>query len=110
MFVRTHVAFYFVSLLLSDILQGESLFVLTLTVCLSCTWYMGRKLGGVYRRGRRARLSKRLRAYLSRMPLLKYPHIFAAISSIMNSAWMREGAVVYGSMCTAQGGYCSLFT
>ena len=27
MFVRTHVAFYFVSLLLSDILQGESLFV-----------------------------------------------------------------------------------
>jgi hypothetical protein len=29
MFVRTHVAFYFVSLLLSDILQGEFFFVRT---------------------------------------------------------------------------------
>lgn len=47
MFVRTHVAFYFVSLLLSDILQS--------------------------------------------------------IGSIINSAWVREGAVVYDSLCTAQG-------
>jgi hypothetical protein len=31
MFVRTHVAFYFVSLLLSDILQGEFYFVSTYT-------------------------------------------------------------------------------
>lgn len=81
MFVRTHVAFYFVSLLLSDILQGESLFVHSLT-----------------------------RAHSSWMPSLTCPHLFAAISSIMNSAWLREGAVVYGSLCTAQGGHCSLFT
>ncbi|KAH9963805.1 hypothetical protein BC827DRAFT_1266148 [Russula dissimulans] len=47
MFVRSHLAFYFVSLLLSDILQS--------------------------------------------------------IGSIMNSAWVREKAVVYGSLCTAQG-------
>ncbi|KAI0295876.1 hypothetical protein B0F90DRAFT_1637285, partial [Multifurca ochricompacta] len=47
MFVRTHVVFYFVSLLVSDILQ--------------------------------------------------------AIGSIMNSAWVRDQAVVYGSLCTAQG-------
>ncbi|KAN0107003.1 hypothetical protein V8E52_010605 [Russula decolorans] len=47
MFVRTHVAFYFVSLLLSDILQS--------------------------------------------------------ISSIINSVWVHEGAVVYGQLCTAQG-------
>ena len=71
MFVRTHLAFYFVSLLLSDILQGESLFLHTLTV---------------------------------------YPHCFAAISSIMNSVWVREGAVEYGSLCTAQGGHDELIT
>jgi hypothetical protein len=47
MFVRTHVAFYFVSLLLSDILQS--------------------------------------------------------VGSIMNATWMRDSAVVYGSLCTAQG-------
>ncbi|KAI9457101.1 hypothetical protein BJY52DRAFT_522120 [Lactarius psammicola] len=47
MFVRTHVVYYFVSLLLSDILQ--------------------------------------------------------AIGSIMNSAWITKQAVVYDSLCTAQG-------
>ncbi|KAH9012904.1 hypothetical protein EDB85DRAFT_1900043 [Lactarius pseudohatsudake] len=47
MFVRTHVVFYFISLLLSDILQ--------------------------------------------------------AIGSIMNSAWVTEQAVIYDSLCTAQG-------
>lgn len=35
---------------------------------------------------------------------------FAAISSIINAAWVREGAVVYGSLCTAQGNYGNLFT
>jgi len=33
MFVRTHIAFYFVSLLLNDILQCESQFVRTVTAC-----------------------------------------------------------------------------
>ncbi|KAH8994661.1 hypothetical protein EDB86DRAFT_3167243 [Lactarius hatsudake] len=47
MFVRTHVVFYFISLLLSDILQ--------------------------------------------------------AIGSIINSAWVTEQAVIYDSLCTAQG-------
>ncbi|KAH9062413.1 hypothetical protein EDB87DRAFT_300979 [Lactarius vividus] len=47
MFVRTHVVFYFISLLLSDILQ--------------------------------------------------------AIGSIMNSAWVTKQAVIYDSLCTAQG-------
>ncbi|KAI0256435.1 hypothetical protein BJV78DRAFT_1278922 [Lactifluus subvellereus] len=47
MFVRTHVVFYFVSLLLTDVLQ--------------------------------------------------------AIGSIITSAWIRDEAVVYGSLCTAQG-------
>lgn len=47
MFVRTHVVFYFISLLLSDMLQ--------------------------------------------------------AIGSIMNSAWVTEQAVIYDSLCTAQG-------
>jgi len=47
LFVRNHVVFYFVSLLLSDVLQ--------------------------------------------------------AIGSIMNSTWVREEAVVYGSFCSAQG-------
>ena len=37
MFVRTHVAFYFVSLLLSDILQCESQLISTLTVCADLT-------------------------------------------------------------------------
>lgn len=36
MFVRTHVAFYFVSLLLSDILQCESQIIHTLTVYVLC--------------------------------------------------------------------------
>lgn len=70
MFVRTHVAFYFVSLLLSDILQGESLFIYTLAV---------------------------------------YLHRFVAISSIMNAAWVSEGAVVYGSLCTVQGRHGDIF-
>ena len=37
MFVRTHVAFYFVSLLLSDILQCESQL---LRVCVLCAAYV----------------------------------------------------------------------
>jgi hypothetical protein len=74
MFVRTHVAFYFVSLLLSDILQGEFF----------CLYAHPRGI------------------YLRRVPLLTYP--FAAIGSIINAAWMNEEAVVYGSLCTAQGG------
>jgi hypothetical protein len=40
MFVRTHVAFYFVSLLLSDILQGELPFV---RVYVPCMRFMGRE-------------------------------------------------------------------
>jgi hypothetical protein len=51
MFVRTHVAFYFVSLLLSDILQCESQFVHTLTVCMCFVrgaWALD--LAGVYYR------------------------------------------------------------
>jgi hypothetical protein len=36
MFVRTHVAFYFVSLLLSDILQCESQFICILLLYVSC--------------------------------------------------------------------------
>jgi hypothetical protein len=35
---------------------------------------------------------------------------FAAISSIINSTWVREGAVVYGSLCTGQGAYGQSFT
>ena len=40
--------------------------------------------------------------------LTVYPHRFAAISSIMSSVWVREGAVEYGSLCTAQGGHGDL--
>jgi hypothetical protein len=43
------------------------------------------------------------------IPLLTFSHLFAAISSIMNSAWVREGAVEYGSLCTAQGTHGKLF-
>lgn len=41
--------------------------------------------------------------------LAVYPHRFAAISSIMNAAWVREGAVEYGSLCTAQGRHGDIF-
>ena len=37
------------------------------------------------------------------MPRLISSDIFTAIGSIMNSAWIRDEAVVYGSVCTAQG-------
>ncbi|KAI9442654.1 hypothetical protein H4582DRAFT_2073251 [Lactarius indigo] len=66
MFVRTHVVFYFISLLLSDILQGALI-----------------SLGqffGVFLFSEDARLG-----------------------SIMNSAWVTKQAVVYDSLCTAQG-------
>jgi hypothetical protein len=36
--------------------------------------------------------------------LLTYPlDIFAAIGGIINATWIREHAVIYGSLCTAQG-------
>jgi hypothetical protein len=106
MFVRTHVAFYFGSLLLSDILQGEYLFVRSLTVYVPCTStrFMGHELDTA------AATEQLLWAYPSRMPLLTCRHLFAAISSIINSAWVREGAVEYGPLCTAQGRCGGLFT
>jgi len=48
MFVRTHVAFYFVSLLLSDIFQGESVPDHTHSYCMCFVpgAWMGLELGG----------------------------------------------------------------
>lgn len=49
MFVRTHIAFYFVSLLLSDILQGESV-PHSYCMCFVPGAWMGLELSGVYYR------------------------------------------------------------
>jgi hypothetical protein len=51
-----------------------------------------------------------LSSLISWMLPLTYSHLFAAIGSIINSAWVREGAVVYGPLCTAQGTYGKSFT
>jgi len=37
------------------------------------------------------------------MPPLTSPIPFAAIGSIINAAWVRDKAVTYGTLCTAQG-------
>jgi hypothetical protein len=88
MFVRTHVAFYFVSLLLSDILQGEFF----------CLYAHPRGIHDL------ACMAMNCRAGTFPTSNAYAPYSFAAIGSIINAAWMNEQAVVYGSLCTAQGG------
>ena len=106
MFVRTHVAFYFVSLLLSDILQCEFQFIQPL-LCMSSARHMGLELSGSILPLWRTTLSPLMFVLDAVADILLS---FAAISSIINSTWVREGAIVYGSLCTAQGTYGELFT
>lgn len=94
MFVRTHFVYYFVSLLLADILQGGFL---------SCAPpLLPRALG----------LSESFLAVVGwfMSPLLLSDstadiscRYFAAIGGIINSTWIRQQAVTFGSLCTAQG-------
>lgn len=105
MFVRTHFAFYFVSLLLGDVLQGG-------VFCLyMLPWYM-RPGGGAWVMtyyGTGVSPLRLSRLCLSRMPLLTSPRLFAAIGSIINVAWVQEKAVFFGSFCVAQGaGACRI--
>jgi hypothetical protein len=89
MFVRTHFVYYFASLLLVDILQGGFS-------------VLGTHFSHVHLPCQPQAVSFRAVVGCS-SPILLLTYILAAIGGLITSTWIRDQAVIFGSLCTAQG-------